>query len=197
MMQDTLCKIFASSVFGKTHEAYEKTFFYVSDGPHTYYWYGQRVGIEGLNQYTWMTAYINQMRVAMDGFPFRYHILCKGDDMRIVVLIPEEQNDDAIIRGLKNDIVSHISITASEFGHKINTEESYALCRYFSFSKAASMDNIELPQTFRKIQKAYGANNAFINTLDDYIASTYSNGHSACKVSPNILPCYCVSLFWS
>lgn len=194
--RETLDKIFNVSLFSKTHKAFEKTLIYVPDGNDIYYWEGQRGGIEGLAQYTWMTVYINQMRVALEGFPFKYHILCKGDDMRIVVLIPEHDYDLEEYKSLKNEIVETISTTSKEFGHQINIEESYGSCHYFAFSKNASLDTTELPQTFRKIQKAYGANNAFINTLDDYIAATFSNGHSACKVSPTVLPCYCVSLLW-
>lgn len=197
MMVPTLDRVFGAAIFSKTHMAYEKSYYYVSDGDEMFGWDGQRGGIEGLNQYTWMTVYINQMRVALQDFAFKYHILCKGDDMRIVVLVPENLYSDEEMRRLKEQVVSSISRASQDFGHKINIEESYGSCKYFSFSKAASIENIELPQTFRKIQKCYGANNAFINTLDDYIASTFSNGHSACKVNPIILPCYCVSLFWA
>lgn len=192
----TLDKIFDSTIFSKTHKAYENTFIYTPDQDNMYYWDGQRGGIEGLNQYTWMTVYITQMKVCMQGFPFPYHILCKGDDMRIVVLIPEAQYDESMTRQLKNQIVTQISNTCKHFGHKINIEESYGSSHYFAFSKAASFDKIEMPQTFRKIQKVYGANNAFINTFDDYVASTFSNGHSACKVSPTVVPCFSVSLTW-
>lgn len=194
--QETLDKVFDSQIFSKTHKAFENTLIYTPDQDNMYYWEGQRGGIEGLNQYTWMTVYISQMKVCMQGFPFPYHILCKGDDMRIVVLIPESQYDEQMTRQLKNQIVTQISDTCRNFGHKINIEESYGSSHYFAFSKAASFDKIEMPQTFRKIQKVYGANNAFINTFDDYIASTFSNGHSACKVSPTVVPCYSVSLTW-
>lgn len=70
------------------------------------------------------------------------------------------------------------------------------LLQYCSFSKNAFIDNIELPQSFRKIQKAYGANNAFMNALDDYAASSFSNCHSASKTSPSPVSCYIVSILW-
>lgn len=193
---ETLDPIFDTNIFSKTHQAYEKTFCYICDGNNMYYWNGQRGGIEGQNQYTWMTVYINQIKVALKDFPFRYHMICKGDDMRIAVLVPQTHYDKKELGNLKRIIVDQISSTCKEFGHQINVEESYGSCHYFAFSKAASIDKIELPQTFRKIQKTYGANNAFINTLDDYISATLSNAHSACKVSPNIVPCYATGLFW-
>jgi hypothetical protein len=53
-----------------------------------YTWEGQSGGIEGLNQDTWVITYINQMKIAMKDFEYPYHLLCKGDDMRLVVLVP-------------------------------------------------------------------------------------------------------------
>lgn len=58
-------------------------------------------------------------------------------------------------------------------------------------------NTIELSQVCRKIQKCHGANNAFIATLDEYIASAYSNAHSSCKVSPNVTPVYSIAVFWT
>lgn len=54
-----------------------------------------------------------------------------------------------------------------------------------------------MPQTFRKIQKVHGANNAFLPTLDEYIASTFSNAHSACKTNTGIMGCYITACLWA
>lgn len=89
-MSITLDRLFGTSIFSKTRLAYEKTFFFVPDEECTYHWDGQLGGIDGLNQYTQVIAYLGQIRVAMDGLGFKYHILCKEDDVRIMVLVPPE-----------------------------------------------------------------------------------------------------------
>lgn len=195
-MQETMDKLYGTSIFGKTHKAFENTLVYIPDNVETIWWEGQKGGIEGLNQDTWVIIYLNQIRVALHQFPYKYHVLCKGDDLRIAIILPNEVFDSSSLVTIKNNIVQEISAVAAKFGHTINLEESYGSARYFAFSKNASLDLCELPQTFRKIQKCYGANNAFINTLDDYIASTFSNAHSASKVCPSVLPCYMTGLWW-
>lgn len=197
IMSETLDKIYDYPIFSKTHKAYQNTLYYIPDYKTTYYWYGQGGGIEGLNQDTWVVVYLSQIKVALQKYQLKYHILCKGDDLRIVLLVPEDPGNINDIHGLKNEVVTNISSTARKFGHKINIEESYGSSLYLAFSKGASLGVIELPQTTRKIQKCYGANNAFINTLDDYIASSFSNAHSACKTSPIITPCYLVGTMWA
>lgn len=192
-----LDQVFDTTVFGKTHQAYKKTMFYVEDEEVVYQWDGQSGGIEGLNQDTWVIVYIHQIRTAMQEFEYPYYVLCRGDDLRIVVLIPPEVLQVENLSEIKNLIVSRVSETMKGFGHLIKVDDSYGSETYFAFSKTASIDTIELPQTFRKIQKAYGANNAFIQTLDEYIGSTFSNAHSACKVGVSCVAPYVVALFWS
>lgn len=197
VMEETLDKVFDYPIFSKTHRAFQHTLFYVQDHAGTWYWDGTDGGIEGLNQDTWVVTYLCQIKVAMEGFPLQYYVLFKGDDLRLAVLIPQSSEHATSICTSKNDIVTRILEVAKEFGHKINIEESYGSSKYFAFSKNASLEKVELPQTSRKIQKCYGANNAFINTLDSYISSTYSNAHSACKAHPIIIPCYATGLFWA
>lgn len=194
MMKQTLDKIFHYPIFSKTHMAFRNTLMYVPDEVATYYWEGQDGGIEGLNQDTWVVVYLSQIKVAMEGFPLQYYVLCKGDDLRLAVLIPEKSDYADSILTTKNLIVSRISETAKGFGHTINIEESYGSSRYFAFSKSASLDRVEMQQTLRKIQKCHGANN---DTLDNYIGSTFSNAHGACKTHPIVVPCYSVGVFWA
>jgi hypothetical protein len=98
---------------------------------------------------------------------------------------------------IQNVLVDRIAAVMEGFGHTIKVDDSYGSETYFTFSKSASIGTIELPQTFRKIQKCHGANNAFLPTLDEYIAATYSNAHSACRVGTQTLAPYMVAVFWT
>lgn len=197
VMEETLDKIFDTTIFGKTQLAYENTLFYVPDTEGTYWWDGQGGGIEGLNQDTWVVTYISQIKAALKDFHTPMHILCKGDDMRVVLLIPPTLLEVETIPQIKNRLVTQISTTLDKLGHKINIQESYGSASYFAFSKSASADTIEFGQSFRKIQRCYGANNAFLPTLDEYIGTSFSNAHSACRVSPTFFGPYIVALTWS
>lgn len=197
LMVNTLDRIFNTRIFQKTQTSFEKTLFYVPDENEVYYWEGQGGGIEGLNQDTWVVVYIAQIKTALSHMDVKYHILCKGDDFRLALIIPNRDVDIRTISKRKTEVVKTLSRIAQELGHTIKIEDSYGSERYFTFSKTASVDMIELPQTFRKIQKCYGANNAFLPCLDDYIASTFSNAHSSAKTSPTIIGNYAVALSWS
>lgn len=189
--------IYGTNIMGKTHLAYQKTLFYVPDEEKTFVWEGQSGGIEGLNQDTWVVTYLNQIKVAMSPYDFQYHAFCKGDDLRLIVLLPPTALVENTVSDMKNKIVTSLATSMKEFGHTIKVEDSYGSASYFAFSKAASIHSIELPQAFRKIQKCYGANNAFIITLDEYIGSTFSNAHSAARTSMAPLACYFVALYWA
>lgn len=197
VMYQTLDDIFDKRIFSKTHLAYEKTFFYVPDEGQFYYWDGQSGGIEGLNQDTWVVVYLGQIKSAMKPLGYNYYVLCKGDDVRIAVLIPPIVAKNQPLASIKSRIVKHLQSELSNFGHKIKIAESYGSENYFTFSKIASLGVVEMPQVMRKIQKTHGANNAFIATLDEYIASAFSNAHSSCKVAPTVTPVYTVALYWS
>ncbi|UHK03098.1 MAG: RNA-dependent RNA polymerase [Sanya chuvirus 2] len=195
--EQVLDKIFDTKIFEKTMLAYEHTFYYVDDRDDMYYWNGQLGGIEGLNQYTWDVVYLAQIRAAIEGCGFDPILFAKGDDLRAVVMVPPAMLQNQTIDDIRISLVSRIKERMEKLGHKINIHESYGSKAYFAFSKAASVGMIELPQTFRKIQKCYGANNAFLPFLDDYIASSFSNAHSACKTTVNTVACFTVALFWS
>lgn len=197
VMASTLDRIYDTKVFGRTHEKYQKTLFYVPDGDTTYAWDGQDGGVEGLNQDTWVIVYIAQIKTALSGMDLKYHVLCKGDDLRLAVMIPRRDGRADDMAATKQIIMVRLAETAKDMGHDIKILDSYGSSRYFNFSKNASVDRIELPQVLRKIQKCYGATNAFLPTIDEYIGSTFSNAHSACRVTTNVLPCFFVALTWS
>lgn len=197
VMHETLDKLYNTTLFGKTHKAYEKTLCYVPDEFKNYHWIGQLGGIEGQNQYTWVVVYLAMIKAALEKFEFKYHILCKGDDLRIAVLVPSTVLKNRGMEAIRLEVVTTIKNALIEMGHSIKVTESYASEYFFAFSKIASICEIELPQTYRKIQKCYGANNAFLPFLDSYIASKFSNAHSACKVTVNNLACYMTAVLWS
>ncbi|API61887.1 RNA-directed RNA polymerase [Mos8Chu0 chuvirus] len=197
VLASTLDRIYDTKVFGRTHEKYQKTLFYVPDGDVTYFWEGQDGGVEGLNQDSWVVVYIGQIKTALSGYDLKYHVLCKGDDLRIAVLIPHRDVRAQDMAETKNQLMVRISKVAADMGHDIKILDSYGSTRYFNFSKTASIDKIELTQVLRKIQKCYGATNAFLPTIDDFIGSTFSNAHSACRVTTNVIPCFFVALAWA
>lgn len=197
VIRETVSKIMNSTVMHRIHEGYEQSLFIVPDGETTYYWEGQQGGIDGLNQYAWVWVYINQIKYAVKDLPVRYHMFCKGDDMRLAILIHPKNLEAHDMKYYHTLIVEQVEKAAKEFGHEIKIQESYGSEKYFTFSKAASIGTIELPQGFRKIQKVYGANNAMISVLDEYVSSSFSNAHSACKSMTNTYGAYMVALIWS
>jgi hypothetical protein len=196
LMVNTLSRVFDNDIFSRTHEMYLNTYYYVPDGKVSYHWDGQAGGIEGLNQDSWVIIYIAQIKTCITNLNLKFHILCKGDDFRLAVLIPKKDLAQRTMREYKNLITTTISEKAKGMGHKIKISESFGSERYFMFSKKASIDKIEMPETFRKIQKTHGANNSFIHTLDEFAGSTFSNAHSACKVSTGAMAQYMTALSW-
>lgn len=197
VIRETLSDIFGNDVMHRIHEGYEKSLYMIPDGDNTYHWDGQQGGIDGLNQYAWVWVYINQIKYAMKDLPVKYHMLCKGDDMRLAILIHPTMLTVNNMKHYHELIVNRVETVAREFGHEIKVQESYGSEKYFTFSKSASLGTIELPQGFRKIQKVYGANNAMIAVLDEYIASSFSNAHSACRCMTNTYGAYFTALVWS
>nr|WAS28062.1 MAG: polymerase [Lesnoe mivirus] len=197
VMEAVLDAAYDVPIFSKTHEAYQRSFVYVPDADEVYSWDGQQGGIEGLNQDTWVLTYIHQIKVCMEDHPYPYYILCKGDDLRIAVMVPPSALTNTTLDSLKRRLLESVSARGEKLGHVIKVEDSYASECYFAYSKDAFVRDVEQPQTFRKIQKCYGANNAFTTVPDDYVASAFSNAHSASKTSPSPVPCYAVGVFWS
>jgi len=185
-----------TTIFSRTHEAFQHTFCYIPDEEETYYWDGQDGGIEGQHQYTWDWAYIPAIKSTLQDESHQFFTVVKGDDLKMVILVPPGTDDFSDMKGMKARIVTKISQRAKQFGHKIKVEESYGSERYFSFSKQASIGPILLPQTSRKIQKVYGSSNAFLPFLDDMVAAAFSNVHSATQTTVDPISTYFVACFW-
>ncbi|APG78828.1 RNA-dependent RNA polymerase [Wenling crustacean virus 13] len=192
-----LDRAFDTNLYWKTMASYENTLHYVPDERRVYAWDGQLGGIEGLNQDTWDLVYLNQIRAAMERENLKYHMLVKGDDLRVAIMIPPNLLAQHPVEWWSRRMMESVSETAKLYGHDLKVQESYASEVYFSFSKAASVKTIELPQGMRKIMKVHGANNAFLETIDDYVASTFSNAHSAARVLPTHYGPFWVGLVWS
>ncbi|UAJ23570.1 Ambylomma dissimile mivirus RNA dependent RNA polymerase [Amblyomma dissimile mivirus] len=197
IVQHVLDCAFNVEIFSKTHEAFEMSFVYMPDGAKTYSWDGQLGGVEGLQQYTWVFTYIHHIKVCMEEHPYPFYILCKGDDLRIAVMIPPQALEKQPIDDLKKSILKSLSTQAAEMGHVLKVEDSYASECYFAYSKNTFINDVEQPQAFRKIQKCHGANNAFLSTIDDYVSTAMSNAHSASKTAPSPNPCYMTGIFWA
>lgn len=106
-------------------------------------WDGQQGGIEGLNQDTWVVAYIAELKTALSKFKLRYHLLVKGDDARVIMIIPPEylKGSNITLGDLKTSIVTEVSVVLGQFGQKDNIQESYGSEHFFAFSK----DNVRWP----------------------------------------------------
>ncbi|AJG39057.1 polymerase [Tacheng Tick Virus 4] len=196
VLASTLDPIFNVHLYRKTQAAYERSMIYVPDPLHPTAWDGQLGGIEGLNQDSWVIIYLAQIKYAFRNIEYATHMLVKGDDLRVCVAIPSYMHTEDEITKVIRDLVARVADTAKEFGHEIKITDSYASEAVFTFSKTIYVGNITLPFSFRKIQKTYGVNNAFLPVLDDYIASSFSNAHSACAATVTTVPCYAVALLW-
>jgi len=197
VVRESLSQIFGNDIFDKTHNAYEKCLFYVPDYEGTYYWEGQGGGIEGLNQYTWTYVYLFQSEYAFMDVPAQVHSVIKGDDWRAAVAIAKSHIGDKDHADVAREIMEKIKENAAGFGHEIKVQESYASEQIIAFSKVIHYKDLILPSGFRKVQKCYGATNAFLPLLHDYITSSYSNAHSTCYLQPNHYPTFMVALFWA
>ena len=86
---------------------------------------------------------------------------------------------------MKEEIIKSVTGKVStDFGHTLKEFDSYGSQVFLSFCKNSSLNGVGLPQTVRKIQKCYGSENTFMPTVDSYISSAFSNGHSAASTSP-------------
>lgn len=188
---------YGTTYYEQAHDTYHHMFVYLPDVDRVVYWEGQAGGVEGLDQYVWVYAYINHLKASIGTLGYPFKLLVKGDDARVVILIPPQHLEERSLDDVRLELVGRITELAALFGHKMKLEDSYGSSVYCAFSKNAFINNAEMPQSFRKCQKAYGANNAFMNTLDDYVASAYSNCHSTARVSPSPPGCYLLALWWS
>ncbi|UOW66028.1 RdRp, partial [odonatan chu-related virus 136] len=196
--KQTLGPYFGTRLWEHTMRSYQKTLFYVPDDEETYYWLGQNGGIEGLNQYTWTYVYIEMLKTCLlefsDQMPIQ--IMCKGDDVRIFLMIPPHILEQTTIEKFRTKVLQTVIENCAKFGHTINFEESYCSGVYFAFSKQAFCKGVELPQLFRKIQKSHGTSNTFVSSLDEQIGAGFSNCHGSSRVTHVSLTPLRIAYFW-
>lgn len=196
VLSETLDKIFDYSIFSSTQKMYQQTLFYTEDDLYTMWWDGHEGGVEEQNQDTWLYTYIQEIKVALEGFDLPYHLLGRGDDMRVYVLIPPQYLTNRSMEQVRTAIVTSLSNRMKSFNHTIRVHDCYASKVFMAFGKISSVKSVELPMAYRKTAQSYGANNAFMPLLDDYIGSTLSNAHSASRMCMNLGHRYIVGLIW-
>lgn len=194
-MEKSLDRIFNYPIFTTTHEMYMKMLFHTSD-IYTMWWDGHEGGVEGQNTDTWLYCYIQQIKSSLDKYSLPYHLLGRGDDMRIFVLIPPQYLEVRSMEDIRADLMKSLSTDMVGFNQHIKVDDCYSSEVYFVFGKVSSLYTVELPTAFRKISQCNGANNAFMPLLDDYIGSSLSNAHSSRKSCSNLGHCYLVGLIW-
>lgn len=52
-----------------------------------------------MNQDTWVVTYIGQIKVTLERYDF---ILCKGDDLRVIILVPPSYDENRPLKELSN-----------------------------------------------------------------------------------------------
>ncbi|UQZ09548.1 putative RNA-dependent RNA polymerase [Freshwater macrophyte associated chu-like virus 1] len=198
ILSQTLDKIYDTNIFAKTHDAYLQGFFYIPDNlGGAYHWEGQGGGVQGLNQYTWMNCYVPMMRSILSQFGMHMYVMSYGDDYKACFLIPPDQANIDLTEFKKN-ITNVVAETATtKFAHVMKSFDCYGSECYISFCKKASVRAIELPQGMRKALKCHGSTNAFLPTIDDYVAGAFSNAHGACKELTVTYGPYFLALFWT
>jgi len=197
VMAGTIDEILGNKLFSRAHHAFENTLYYTEAKGGNLYWEGQLGGIEGLMQEVWMITYIHQIKYALRDCPYENQILCKGDDVRIRFLVPDSDKEESGMENIAAGLRGQLEEGLKVFGHSLKVNESYASTSVMAFSKKIYVHELAMPSSFRQIQKTYGANNAFLPTLEDYIAAAYSNAHSASAYGINHLGPYATALFWT
>lgn len=197
VLKETLDAMTGTCLFSAAHLIFHLSAVYMETPDDSYVWIGQAGGVEGFHQELWMIVYIAQLHYALRGCEHPYHLICKGDDVRIAFLIRDSDRDlrgmPVIAEEIKELLVSELA----KMGHKVKPDECYYSSRFFSFSKKMTIDGIALPSMFRQIQKCYGANNAFSSSLPDYVGAAFSSAHAACIYGVNHIQAYLIALFWA
>lgn len=190
IMKETVSKVFENRLFNMIHTTYQNTLVYVPDEVDTYFWDGQDGGTEGHHQDTWVWVYLSMIHSILDPYQFEYKLLCKCDDLKVYLVVPDSLLHHQTIAEITHEVMRALVSGLGELGHTMKPLDSYRSEFYMSFGKVASVRKMELPGAFRKIEKLYGASNALLPFIDDWIAAKFSNGHSAARMSINPIVCY-------
>lgn len=192
-------RVFGVHAFSKIMQCFGQTHFYSSEGDSNLVYHGQLGGIQGLHQFTWDAVYIPQMARELRKQGLEFHILCKGDDFRAAVLVPESQcpTDEAFAAKVEELKVEVCEAASRNFGYKIKATDSYASESVMVFSKKIYVKGVELSQVFRMGAKIHGTQDMTLDSLDSRVANIFANCHSACASSTVYIPQYATALFWA
>ena len=136
VVKETLDKFYGVSLYEKTQLAYEQTMYTLPGTQETYGFRGLAGGIEGLNQYTWMSVYTTQMRKVLGEEGLQFHVLSYGDDYKAALLIPPHQVRRDI-QVWKDMIVKNVTSRVKvDFGHNMKEYESYGYGVFFELLRA-------------------------------------------------------------
>lgn len=167
--------------------------FHTEDDLYTMWWNGHEGGIERQNQDTWLYTYIQENKVALEGFGLLHHLLGRGDYMSVYILIPLQYLANRTMEQMRTSIVTSLSNLMKAFNHTIKVDDCYTSKMFMAFGKISSIKSVELSMAFQKISQSYRTNNAFMPLLDA-IRNTLSN--AASRVSMNLDRCYTECLIY-
>ena len=170
---------FNTEIFQKTQKIFENSLIWAPNNQHIYFLDGQPGGIEGLAQYVWTFIYRYQALQSISSLYKAERMLIKGDDLRIALVVDKSQMQGMNENEFARSIMKKFKHQMSLFGHTIKVSESYCSSIFLAFSKMFRHDDVVYSSMLRKAQKIHGYSNSLIPTLDDQIASIFSNAHGS------------------
>lgn len=194
-----LDKWYNTHIYGRTMEAYEKTFFYYDDNFYKRWWDGQLGGIEGLNQSTWSYVFLGGIKYALEQLGHITQVTVKGDDVRAAIIVQDAslQHDASRLDQIRNDIMATLERLCAAMGWQLNPQESFVSLSVICTSKQYFFNDTWLPASSKKIAKLESHSNVILNTIDELISSIFSVAHSACSQTTAVIPAYTLALYTS
>lgn len=133
------------------------------------------------------------MKESLERIGYKYHITVKGDDVRMSLLIPNEELTDKGFKAIRKEIMDEMQSKCAKLGWELNPNESFVALTLVCTSKQYIVKDTWLPCVAKKIMKTTAISNVVFPTLVDHISNIYSVAHSACAQSTAGLPCYVVA----
>lgn len=149
----------------------------------------------GLNQATWTFMFLAGLKESLEKIGYRHHITVKGDDVRMSLLIPNEELRTQGFVTVRKRILDEMQDKCKKLGWQLNPNESFVSLSIVCTSKQYVVKDAWLPCAAKKIMKCSAVANVVFPTLEDHISTIYSVAHSACSQSTVALPCYAVAVY--
>lgn len=189
-----LDKIFGVNFYRSTMRVFNQGLIYNIDQSRTLtWWQGQLGGIEGLAQKVWTWIYCCIARLVIEEIGAEGHLLVNGDDLRMILYVPEERveaqpnYEDFLLDALKNSF--------NAYGVRMKRDETVITRDFISFSRQAMIHGVNIPSDWKKIIKCSGMSDTPLPLLSSIIPSIYSNAHSAAGQSYLSTPAYQTACF--